>query len=608
LILMADSSGIYALGDIPLTRPNHWAWRASSEPPYKSLPPADPPWAWETFKKILDRSLSRVVEDWVDVKSSGDVAGPGVRGPQGPDRLIIYDTTLRDGNQAFAVNFSVEDKLKIARKLDELGVHYIEGGWPNPTNPSELEFFKRVKLEGLSARIAAFGMTKRPRSKPEEDQNLNHLLEAEPDCITIFGKTWKLHVARVLETTPEENLAMIGGSIEYIKAHGYEVIYDAEHFFDGYKDDPSYALETLRVAFESGAEQIVLCDTRGASLPTEVFKATEEVVRKFPRAVVGIHAHNDKGLATANSLFALMAGARHVQGTINGIGERCGNADLIEVLGNAELSLGIRLGIDLSALSKVSSYVYEIAGLTPNDRQPFVGKCAFAHKGGVHGHAVLKCPEAYEFVDPSILGGSRFILVSSQAGRANLLAKAKEFGYDLERDDPRLARILERVKEMEGEGYHFENADATLDLVLARSLGIDPRYFEIEGWRVIVSGGKGGVSSESTVKLRVDGEELLTASEGNGPVNAFDLALRKALGSKYRELSKVNLVGYRVREIDVEHGTAAKVRVHIEFEADGRRWSTIGVSTNILEASKEALEDGYLYYLYRIRDPKRSGG
>jgi len=542
----------------------------------------------------------------VNVKSSDREAGAMApsKGARGPDRIIIYDTTLRDGNQAFAVNFSVDDKLKIARKLDELGVHYIEGGWPNPTNPKELEFFERVRSEGLGSKIAAFGMTRRPNSKPEEDPGINSLLEAEPDCITIFGKTWKLHVARVLETTAEENLAMISSSIDYIKSHGYEVIYDAEHFFDGYKDDPSYAIETLRAASEGGADQMVLCDTRGASLPTEVSEATEEVARMFPGTVVGIHAHNDKGLATANSLFALMAGARHVQGTINGIGERCGNADLIEVLGNAKLSLGMELGLDLSALSKVSSYVYEIAGLSQDDRQPFVGKCAFAHKGGVHGHAVLKCPEAYEFVDPSALGGSRFILVSSQAGRANLLAKAKEFGYGLKKDDPRLAKALERVKEMEGEGYHFENADATLDLVLARSLGADPGYFDIEGWRVIVSGSGDGVSSESTVKLRVNGEELLTASEGNGPVNAFDLALRKALGSKYRELLGVNLVGYRVREIDVEHGTAAKVRVHIEFEAEGRRWSTIGVSTNILEASKEALEDGYLYYLYRIKGKK----
>ncbi|MEM2226556.1 MAG: citramalate synthase [Candidatus Bathyarchaeia archaeon] len=548
----------------------------------------------------------RVVGDWVNVKSVNEEGVPGW-GLRKPERLIIYDTTLRDGNQAFAVNFSVEDKLKIARKLDEFGIHYIEGGWPNPTNPSELEFFKRVKREGLRAKVAAFGMTRRAGSKPEEDPNLNSLLEAEPDCITIFGKTWRLHVEKVLETTAEENLAMITSSIEYIKEHGYEVIYDAEHFFDGYKNDPYYAIETLRAASEGGADQMVLCDTRGASLPMEIFKATEEVAKEFRGTVIGIHAHNDKGLATANSLFALMAGARHIQGTINGIGERCGNADLIEVLGNAKLSLGMDLELDLSALSKLSSYVYEIAGLSPNDRQPFVGKCAFAHKGGVHGHAVLKCPEAYEFVDPAVLGGSRFILVSSQAGRANLLAKAKEFGYELERDDPKLARILERVKEMEGAGYHFENADATLDLVLARSLGVDPKYFDIEGWRVIVSGDKGGVTSESTVKLRVDGDELLTASEGNGPVNAFDLALRKALGSRYRELSGVRLVGYRVREIDVERGTAAKVRVHIEFEADGRRWSTVGVSTNILEASKEALEDGYLYYLYRIRGSKRSG-
>ncbi|MEM2340737.1 MAG: citramalate synthase [Candidatus Bathyarchaeia archaeon] len=542
----------------------------------------------------------------MNVKSVNEEGVPGW-GLRKPERLIIYDTTLRDGNQAFAVNFSVEDKLKIARKLDEFGIHYIEGGWPNPTNPSELEFFKRVKREGLRAKVAAFGMTRRAGSKPEEDPNLNSLLEAEPDCITIFGKTWRLHVEKVLETTAEENLAMITSSIEYIKEHGYEVIYDAEHFFDGYKNDPYYAIETLRAASEGGADQMVLCDTRGASLPMEIFKATEEVAKEFRGTVIGIHAHNDKGLATANSLFALMAGARHIQGTINGIGERCGNADLIEVLGNAKLSLGMDLELDLSALSKLSSYVYEIAGLSPNDRQPFVGKCAFAHKGGVHGHAVLKCPEAYEFVDPAVLGGSRFILVSSQAGRANLLAKAKEFGYELERDDPKLARILERVKEMEGAGYHFENADATLDLVLARSLGVDPKYFDIEGWRVIVSGDKGGVTSESTVKLRVDGDELLTASEGNGPVNAFDLALRKALGSRYRELSGVRLVGYRVREIDVERGTAAKVRVHIEFEADGRRWSTVGVSTNILEASKEALEDGYLYYLYRIRGSKRSG-
>jgi len=510
----------------------------------------------------------------------------------------VYDTTLRDGNQAVGVNFSLEDKVKIARRLADFGVDYIEAGWPNPTNSSESEVFARLREEQLRSKTVAFGMTRKADLPCQKDGNLNALRTSNADCIAIVGKAWLFHVEKVLEATAEQNLRMISDSIAYLKDYGYNVIFDAEHFFDGFKDNPEFALRTVTTAAKAGAQEIVLCDTRGKSMPNEVHETTAFVKKKVNKPL-GIHAHNDRGLATANSLFAVMGGAEQVQGTINGIGERCGNADLVEVTSNLELSLGAETGLDLSKLTNLSDYVYEIANLSRNYYQPFVGKHAFAHKAGIHGHAVSKFPETYEHSDPSLFGNTRSIVVSSQTGLANIISKAKEFGLHLEKKSAKAAEIMLRIKELEAAGYNLENAEATVNLAYARSFGERLEYFDLIDWKAHVSSGPESATCESTVKVKVDGKPFITAAEGNGPVNAFDIALKKALENQYPELARVKLVGYRVREIDAEKGTAATVRVFIEFEADGKRWSTVGVSTNILKASEEALLDGYVYFLYK---------
>jgi len=515
-----------------------------------------------------------------------------------PKAVEIYDTTLRDGNQQIGVNFSLEDKLKIANRLNELGVPYIEGGWPNVTNKAEIAFFKRVKAEGLRSKIMAFTMTRKPNLRPEKDPNLNVLTKVEADAVTIFGKSWPLHIKSVLKASLEENLQMIISSVEYVRSQGYPVLFDAEHFFDGFKTNPKYAVKTLKAAAGAGAEALILCDTRGGSLPTDISEIMRSV-RKEVGGLLGIHAHNDRGLATANSLAAVTAGARQVQGTINGLGERCGNANLVEVVGNLELSLGVKTGLNLPLLTSVSNYVYEVADVTPNECQPFVGRYAFAHKGGIHVHAVLKQPNTYESFDPRLLGNTRALAVSSQAGLASIVNKAREFGFKLDKKDPRAARTLRQVKKLEEEGYHFENAEASLNLIYAKAMGVDLNYFTLINWKALVTGAVLGVSAESTVKLKIGKRDSIVAGEGNGPVNAFDMALRKALEKQHPQISNVKLVGYRVREINVERGTAAAVRVVIDFEAEGLRWSTVGVSTNILKASEQSLTDGYIYYLYK---------
>ncbi len=521
------------------------------------------------------------------------------------NNIEFYDTTLRDGNQAVGINFSVEDKLKIARRLSDFGIDLIEGGWPSEANSSEIEFFRNLKVEKLDVPISAIGATRKPNSRTEKDQNLIDLLSVNTDYTTIVGKSWKLHVEKVLETTEKENLRMITESIEHLRDKGRKVIYDAEHFFDGYKEDKEYALKTLEKAAESGAKTVVLCDTRGNSLPSEVFEVTRNVKDRIKESI-GIHTHNDKGLALANSLFATMAGANHFQGTVNGIGERCGNANLIEFVANLELSLGYKTELDLTKLTRLSDYVFEIANLNRNNYMPFVGRYAFAHKAGLHGHAVLKFPKAYESIDPSLVGNARMISISSQAGLANIVSRAKEFGFQLDRSDQKAKSLLWKIKEMEAKGYNFENANATLHLLYATNLGDDLNYFDLVNWRAFVTGESGNVRAECSVKLMVNQETLITAGEGNGPVNAFDLALKKALQVYYPELTKVRLIGYRVREIDVEKGTAAAVRVFIEFEAEGIRWSTVGVSPNVLKASEEALVDGYVYFLYRRGSKKKN--
>ncbi|MGQ9640040.1 MAG: citramalate synthase [Candidatus Bathyarchaeia archaeon] len=515
-------------------------------------------------------------------------------------KVELYDTTLRDGNQCVGVNFSVDDKLKVARLLSEFGIEIIEGGWPSESNPSEAEFFKRCRKEGVTAAVSAIGATRKAHTNIRRDRNLEALLSVESDYVTLVGKSWKLHVENILDTTLKENLRMITESVEYLKDHGCKVIFDAEHFFDGFKDDPAYSVHTLKAAIDGGASTVVLCDTRGGSTPDEVYEVTS-YISKIIDIPIGIHAHNDRGLATANSIFAIMAGAEHFQGTVNGIGERCGNANIIEFIGNLEFSLGYRTGLDLKRLTQISEYVYDIANLTPNSYMPFVGKYAFAHKAGIHGHAVVRLARAYESIDPNLVGNTRSVTVSGQAGLTSVISKAQQLGYRLEKSDSRAKELLLKIKRMDSSGYNLENANATLELLYARTLGEKLDYFSLINWRAFVTGKDGDIHSESTVKLRIGGESIIMAGEGNGPVNAFDNALRRALETHYPKLSKVRLIGYRVREIDVERGTGAAVRVFIEFEADGERWSTAGVSTNILKASEEALLDGYIYFLYKHR-------
>ncbi|MEM2122077.1 MAG: citramalate synthase, partial [Candidatus Bathyarchaeia archaeon] len=422
--------------------------------------------------------------------------------PQSIESVEIYDTTLRDGNQAVGVNFSKSDKLKIARRLDEIGVSSIEGGWPNATNPSEVEFFREIKREGLRAEIVAFGRTRKPYVSPEEDGDLQVLLEAEPDSIIVMGKSWPLHVFKVLETSLDENLKMIQDTVKYLVEYGYEPIFDAEHFYDGFKEDRSYALKVLEVAAKAGASKLVLCDTRGSSSPLEIYNITRMISKNF-NLPIGIHAHNDRGLATVNSLFAVLGNAGQVQGTINGIGERCGNADLVEVIPNLEFTFDIRTGIDLKKLTQISDYIFEIANIHRDNYKPFVGKYAFSHKGGIHGHAVLKCPVAYEGLDPALVGNVRDITVSSQAGVSNLIAKAGEFGFKLERGSAEAKKILLKIKELEGKGYSFENANASLRLLIAEELGEGLNFFNLVNWRAYVLCDDGRISAESTVKLRL---------------------------------------------------------------------------------------------------------
>jgi len=563
-------------------------------------------WVTVKFQDDPPKTSSRILSDCSSPNSSSEpsqILEEISRNRPSIMKVELYDTTLRDGNQCVGVNFSLNDKIKIARQLSEFGIGIIEGGWPGESNPSENEFFKLYRREGVTSAVSAIGATRKPNSNPRGDRNLEALISVESDYVTLVGKSWRLHVEKILDTTLKENLHMITESVEYLKDHGRKVIFDAEHFFDGFKDDPAYSVQTLKAAVDGGASTVVLCDTRGSSTPDEIYNITRYIT-KIVNIPVGIHAHNDRGLATANSIFAVMAGAEHFQGTVNGIGERCGNANIIEFIGNLEFSLGYRTGLDLKRLRQLSEYVYEIANLTPNSYMPFVGKHAFAHKAGIHGHAVARLPRAYESIDPSLVGNSRIVTVSGQAGLTNIISKAKQLGYRLGKSDPEAKELLVKIKRMDSSGYNLENANATLELLYARTFGERLDYFTLINWRAFVTGGENSLHSESTVKLKVRDKSIIAAGEGNGPVNAFDNALRKALETHYPELCRVKLVGYRVREIDVERGTAAAVRVFIEFEADGERWSTAGVSTNILKASEEALLDGYIYFLYK----NKSGG
>ncbi|RMD74346.1 MAG: citramalate synthase [Lentisphaerae bacterium] len=515
--------------------------------------------------------------------------------------VLIYDTTLRDGSQGERVKFSKVDKLRITEFLDDFGVDYVEGGWPG-ANPTDEAFFEEAKqLQLKQAKLVAFGSTCRVRYIDSEDPLITALLKAETPAVTIFGKSWLLHVTDVLRISPEENLKLIARTCEILRNHGREVIYDAEHFFDGYTHDPEYALKTLKTAAENGAQTIVLCDTNGGKLPHEIAQITEVVRASLPEMVnLGIHAHNDSDVAVANSFAAILAGANHVQGTINGLGERCGNANLCSVMAGLELKLNKRCLPEgsLERLTELSRFVDELANLDPHERQPYVGRSAFAHKAGVHVDAIQKNEISYEHIPAQAVGNQRRILLSDYSGGSNIVIKAAEHNITLSNSKaPEVRAILGKIKELEHQGYEFEAANASFELLIRKELGQYSPAFTLEGFRVIVEkrGHDEEPISEATIKLTVDGKTELTVAEGDGPVHALDRALRKALEKFYPEVSSVTLRDYKVRIIDAEQGTAAKTRVIIESSDGSKRWGTVGVHENIIEASWEALLDSVEY-------------
>jgi len=515
--------------------------------------------------------------------------------------LELYDTTLRDGAQREGISLSLADKLKIARKLDELGIDYIEGGWPG-SNPKDAAFFERAPHLGLhQATVTAFSMTCRVGMAPAEDPNMRQLLAADASVVAVVGKSWDLHVREVLRTSLAENLRLIADTCAFLRAHTRRVFYDAEHFFDGLKASPDYALETLRAAARGGVERIILCDTNGGSMPSEIAQAMDQV-RQAVGVPLGIHAHNDAELAVANTLIGVEHGAVQVQGTINGYGERCGNADLCSVIPNLQLKMGLEClpPAQLSHLSEVSHFVSEIANLSHNSFQPYVGASAFTHKGGMHADAMAKCEESYQHINPALVGSHSRVVVSELSGKANVLAKAQEFGIRLEEDPRQVRSVVARVKELESQGFQFEGAEGSMELLLRR---VQPGYqlpFELLDFTVLVESRWGrGLVSEAMVKLRVGDEVVHTAAEGNGPVNALDKAVRKALLPVYPQLKNAHLTDYKVRILDEKEGTAAQVRVLIDSADDGDSWSTVGSSTNIIQASWHALVDSLEYAILK---------
>lgn len=514
--------------------------------------------------------------------------------------VYIYDTTLRDGTQREGISLSLQDKLRIAQRLDQFGVHYIEGGWPG-SNPKDAEFFNAVKgMTFEHAKIAAFGSTRRRDIRPEDDPNLQALLEAETPVVTLVGKSWDLHVRDVLNTDNEENLAMIGESVAYMAQQGKEVVYDAEHFFDGYKANPEYALLTVKVAAENGAACVTLCDTNGGCLPWEVARITREVRSALPETTqLGIHTHDDSGCGVANSLAAIDAGAVHVQGTINGYGERVGNANLCAIIPDLQLKMDRDCvsAEQLASLSDLAGYVTEIANLTPDTHAPYVGASAFAHKGGIHVAAMRKNKLSYQHIDPVIVGNEQRTVISELSGRGNVLDKAIEFGLDVDKEEARA--ILDEIKRLESEGFAFEAGEASMALLVRRMKKAYEAPFEVTDFTTWISRRDGDFVSEATIKVQIDSEMIHTAASGNGPVNALSMALRKALFTKYPQLESVHLTDYKVRILDGENGTEAQTRVLIDFidEKTDRRWSTVGASTNIIEASWRALADSYEFAL-----------
>ncbi len=524
-------------------------------------------------------------------------------------KVTLYDTTLRDGTQGEGISLSVDDKLKIAVKLDKMGIHYIEGGWPG-SNPKDMEFFRRIKdYELEQARIVAFGSTCKPGSKPETDASIRSILNSGAKTAAIFGKSWDFHVTHALKTTLEENIRIIRESVSFLKSKGLEVIYDAEHFFDGYRNNPEYALQTILTAQEAGADLICLCDTNGGSLPLDIMNIVGTVTEQV-KVPVGIHAHNDGELAVANSLVAVRAGAVQVQGTINGYGERCGNANLCSVIPNLVFKMGCECIPEekLVGLTELSRYVSELANLNPNPHQPYVGNSAFAHKGGVHVSALLKNPETYEHIKPELVGNVRRVLVSELSGMSNIVYKAEELklNIDLSHTNPETKAVLEQIKNLEHQGYQFEGAEASFELLLRKGFNGYQEPFNLETLRIILEKREDNdIYSEAIIKLKVGDEIVHTAAEGNGPVNALDNALRKALEGFYPEIRDMKLADYKVRVLDGNAGTAAQVRVLIETHDKHGSWGTVGVSSNIIEASWQALVDSIAYGLLKKKEEKK---
>ncbi|MDX2254153.1 MAG: citramalate synthase [Pseudanabaenaceae cyanobacterium bins.39] len=527
-----------------------------------------------------------------------------------PQQLVIYDTTLRDGTQREGLSLSIEDKIRIAERLDRLGVHFIEGGWAG-ANPKDGEFFRRMQDHRLQqAELVVFCSTRRAGIRADQDPMLVPILAAQTRWITIFGKSWDLHVTEGLRTTLTENLAMIADTIAYLKSHDRQIIYDAEHWFDGYKQNPDYALETLKTAFDAGAEWFVLCDTNGGTLPEEIAEITVIVEQsllqwsgKSSYPQIGIHTHNDAGLAVANALSAVRHGATMIQGTINGYGERCGNANLCTLIPNLQLKMGYQCITpeQLCQITEISRQVSEIVNLAPDDHAAFVGASAFAHKGGIHVSAVQRNPLTYEHINPEQVGNLRRIVISEQAGISNVISKVETFGICLRKEDAACRQILQKTKQLEQLGYQFESAEASFELLVREALGDRPQFFVISNFYVYCSSDShrhdGIINSQATVKVVVNGEEQLTAAEGNGPVAALDLALRKALINFYPEIASFYLTDYKVRILNSESGTHATTRVLIEFSNSKRRWTTAGVSDNIIDASCKALGEGFEYGL-----------
>ena len=533
------------------------------------------------------------------------VHGRGRNGDRSMNQIKLYDTTLRDGTQAEEVSFLVADKIRIAQLLDDLGIHYIEGGWPG-SNPKDIAFFKDIKKVTLSqAKIAAFGSTRRANTTPDKDNNIRTLVQAEPDTVTIFGKTWDFHVHEALRISLEENLELIYDSLAYLKQHIGEVVYDAEHFFDGFKANPEYALKTLQAAQQAGADCIVLCDTNGGTLPHEL-PAIIERVKQTVATPLGIHTHNDGECAVANSLTAVAHGIVHVQGTINGFGERCGNANLCSIIPALQLKMGKSCVAEgkLKSLRQLSRTIYELANMVPNKHQAYVGNSAFAHKGGVHVSAIQRHPETYEHIRPEQVGNCTRVLVSDLSGRSNILAKAEEFNINLDSKDPVTLEILENIKDLENKGFQFEGAEASFELLMRRALGTLRNYFSVIGFRVIDTKRHEDEKpiSEATVQVKVGGRIEHTAAEGNGPVNALDNALRKALENFYPRLKEIRLYDYKVRVLPAGKGTASFTRVLIESGDKESRWGTVGVSDNIIDASYHALVDALQYKLLKDQD------